>query len=191
MPAIVNPRRAAKNCGDVQFDGDYGRDTNENSCNVLQVRAENGSEAQPIVDLLPERTFDKRSRGRRHRDVRAKTIRISKLPRWELEVGRRLFPVLDHERPQTRSDCLDGPRPCPFVACRYHLYLDVARNGSIKLNFPDLEPWQLEPCCALDVADRGGTTLEQVAALMNMTRERVRQLEGPALEKLAPLLTER
>lgn len=30
-------------------------------------------------------------------------------------------------RPRTRGDCLTMPRPCPWVGCRHHLLLDVAR----------------------------------------------------------------
>ena len=41
---------------------------------------------------------------------------------------------------QTRAECVEGPRPCPYVSCKYHLYLDVQhRTGAIKLNFPDIE----------------------------------------------------
>jgi len=41
------------------------------------------------------------------------------------------------------------------VSCAYHLYLDVnATTGEIKLNFPELEIWELEHCCALDVMDK-------------------------------------
>jgi hypothetical protein len=48
-------------------------------------------------------------------------------------------------RPRTRGECRDAERPCPFVACKHHLYLDVnPETGSLKLNFPDLEPWELE-----------------------------------------------
>jgi hypothetical protein len=79
-------------------------------------------------------------------------------------------------------------RPCPFVSCKHHLYLDVsARTGAIKLNFPDLEVWEMTETCALDVADRGGTTLEEVGAIMNLTRERIRQVEVKGLAKLAAL----
>jgi hypothetical protein len=68
------------------------------------------------------------------------------------------------------------------------LYIDVsARTGAIKLNFPDLEVWELGESCALDVADRGGTTLEDVGAIMNLTRERIRQVEVKALAKLEAL----
>lgn len=86
--------------------------------------------------------------------------------------------------PATREECEHGERPCPYVSCKHHLYLDVSRKGSIKLNFPDLEPWELPYSCALDAAEAGGLALEQVARLMNVTRERVRQIEERALFQL-------
>jgi hypothetical protein len=89
----------------------------------------------------------------------------------------------DVERPKTRSDCINGERPCPFVSCRYHLYLDIVR-GSLKLNFPDKEVDELEETCALDVADRGGETLERSGHFINVTRERLRQIEDQAVQKL-------
>lgn len=91
----------------------------------------------------------------------------------------------DIERPQTRGECAQGPRPCPWVSCRFSLYLDSTPSGNFKLNFPDLEPWELKPSCALDVADAGGVTLEAVAAALNVTREMVRQIEVSALRKFA------
>jgi hypothetical protein len=76
-------------------------------------------------------------------------------------------------------------RPCPFVSCKYHLYIDVHPvRGSIKVNFPDREVWEMTESCALDVADRGGITLEEVGVIMNLTRERVRQLETLGLSKI-------
>lgn len=92
---------------------------------------------------------------------------------------------IDAQRPKLRSDCAKGPRPCLYVSCKHHLYLDVnPRTGSVKLNFPDKEIWELEETCALDVADRGGITLEEVGAIMNLTRERIRQVESRGLYKL-------
>jgi len=89
------------------------------------------------------------------------------------------------ERPRTRAECRNEMRPCPWVACKHHLYLDVnPRTGSIKLNFPDLEPWELEHTCALDVAEDGGHTLEEVGDITNLTRERIRQLELRGLLEL-------
>lgn len=88
-------------------------------------------------------------------------------------------------RPKVRGDCARGCRPCPWVACKYHLYLSVKPDsGTIVINFPDLQPWELKETCALDVADRGGITLEEVGEIANLTRERIRQIEVRGLLKL-------
>ena len=128
-------------------------------------------------------------RSRRKRAVRARTISVKRLSKKDLERAREpIDNTLFTDRPGLRSSCVGGPRPCPYVSCRYHLYLDVSRRtGSIKLNFPDLEVWELTVSCALDVADDGAATLEDVGAIMNVTRERIRQLEIDALARLAML----
>jgi hypothetical protein len=129
-----------------------------------------------------------RRRSRRKRAVRGRSICVKRLTKLEIEVGRLLFPVEEFDRPATRADCVHGERPCPFVSCAHHLYLDVfAKTGAIKLNFPDLEVWEMVDSCSLDVADRGGTTLEDAGAMMNLTRERIRQVEVGALAKLEAL----
>lgn len=93
--------------------------------------------------------------------------------------------IIEYDRPNARSDCREAKRPCLYVSCRYHLYLDVNPiTGSIKINFPDKEVWELEETCALDVAERGGITLEEVGDIMNLTRERIRQVEVSGLDKL-------
>jgi sigma-70-like protein len=129
-------------------------------------------------------------RGRR----RSKTMSRKEIAR-ELR-RQRAFGLIDPEldaiiqeieshRPQSRADCANGPRPCMFISCKHHLYLDVnPSTGSIKLNFPDMEVWELAETCALDVADRGGITLEEVGSIMNLTRERIRQVETRGLLKL-------
>jgi hypothetical protein len=144
-------------------------------------------ETEGATALAPAISREQR-RSRRKRDVRARTISVKRMTKRELEIGRLLYPESDYEKPSTRAECADGPRPCPYVSCKYHLYIDVsARTGAIKLNFPDLEVWDLGESCALDVADRGGTTLEDVGAIMNLTRERIRQVEVKALAKLEAL----
>lgn len=96
-----------------------------------------------------------------------------------------MLAIIDDDRPRTRSECCDGPRPCLYVSCRFHLYLDVNEaTGSIKLNFPDLEPWELPQSCALDIAEKGGLTLDEIGDLLNVTRERARQLETSGIDKL-------
>jgi Sigma-70, region 4 len=129
-------------------------------------------------------------RGRR----RSKTMSRKEIAR-ELR-RQRAFGLVDPEldavmremearRPRSRADCANGPRPCMFISCKHHLYLDVnPSTGSIKLNFPDKEVWEMTETCALDVADRGGITLEEVGTIMNLTRERIRQVETRGLSKL-------
>lgn len=126
-----------------------------------------------------------RGRRRRRRRVRARTIAVKRLTKEQLRIGRLLYPETDYWKPRSRSDCTCFERPCPYVSCKHHLYLDVnPTTGSIKLNFPDLEVWEMGETCALDVADRGGITLEEVGEIMNLTRERIRQVELRGLEKL-------
>jgi hypothetical protein len=128
--------------------------------------------------------------ARRPRRARSRSIRLLNVSRQEARraVERAAELEADMDRPHRRDECMDAPRPCPHVSCRHHLYLDVnPATGTIKLNFPDLEVWELGSSCALDVADAGGTAIEAVSALMNVTRERIRQIETQALTKLATL----
>jgi hypothetical protein len=122
---------------------------------------------------------------------RARSISIKRLSKRDLAHGALLYPAMpgvDYDRPKTRAECEGAERPCPFVSCKHHLYLDVnTKSGSVKLNFPDLEVEDLPETCALDVADRGGLTLEETGDVMNLTRERIRQVEIVALEKLKAL----
>ncbi len=117
---------------------------------------------------------------------RAKTVKAKPLTKEEREAYKPLIAEVERIRPRTRADCRNGIRPCPFVSCKYHLYLDVnPKNGHIKFNFPDKEVWELEESCALDVAEREhGITLEEVGIYMNLTRERVRQVEEAGLDKI-------
>ena len=117
---------------------------------------------------------------------RARTLSATKRLTRD-EKARSLLAVLppDVARPRTREDCENGPRPCPWVSCQHHLYLDVdPESGALKLNFPDLEPHQIPESCALDVADREGARLEDVAATFGFSRERARQLEVSSLARL-------
>ncbi len=134
---------------------------------------------------VPEVSQKVRRRTRRTRP-RSKTIAMKRMTRAELHAGALMYPpVLDIDRPQTRAECKNEARPCPWVACKHHLYLDInPETGSIKINFPELEPWELEHTCALDVAERGALTLEEIGLITNLTRERIRQVEVRGLMKL-------
>ena len=126
-----------------------------------------------------------RRRNRRRSRMRSKTIAPKRLTKEELRLKELLAPYRQIPRPKSRKECAGGIRPCPFVSCRHHLYLDVNQDkGSLKLNFPDLEVWEMPETCSLDVADRGGMTLEEVGEILNLTRERIRQVEVRGLLKL-------
>ena len=116
---------------------------------------------------------------------------------------------IDVQRPRVRGDCElpRGKRPCPYVACRFHLcgigvsFVGRVLVGDIVLT-DDATEAQVDAAidvmvervngspetCALDVVARrpDGSTLAEVAAPMRLTRERVRQVESKALRKLPP-----
>jgi len=151
---------------------------------IVELQTEEELEGETGTEVA-EASRKIRRRQRRRDRPRSRTIAMKRLTREEMRQGALLLPFMDYARPQTRSACACGERPCPFVSCKYHLYLDVnPETGSIKLNFPHLEVWEMNDTCALDVADRGGITLEEVGEIMNLTRERIRQVEVRGLLKL-------
>lgn len=122
---------------------------------------------------------------------RSKTLATRRLSSDELRETEEILRELAHMRPVRRSQCVDGPRPCPWVSCKFHLYLDInPESGSVKLNFPDLEVWEMAETCALDVADKGGITLEEIGGTLNLTRERIRQVEAAGMGKMKGELQE-
>jgi hypothetical protein len=133
-----------------------------------------------LVLVLPEDQpgYHRRPRAPRRVGVLVRSRVISRLR--VARPGEIDYP--DVPRPRTRGEC--PPHPCPWVSCRYHLYLDTTEAGGVKVNFPDKEPDEMGETCALNVADQGDHTLEEVGALLNLTRERVRQIEVIGLEKI-------
>jgi hypothetical protein len=87
-------------------------------------------------------------------------------------------------RPQTRGDCKDGPRPCPWVSCRYHLALDITDRGAAQLRHPNLEVWEVDETCALDVADRGCVTHVEIGRLTNVSMQAAQQTLDIALKRI-------
>ena len=69
-----------------------------------------------------------------------------------------------------------------WVSCRYHLGIEVTEHGRLVLCVP--EPTEMAEPCALRVASRGEKTLNQVGALLGVTRQRVEQLEHKAVRSL-------
>ena len=110
----------------------------------------------------------------------------------------------DVSRPRTRADCVGGPRPCPWFGCRYHLAVDVTDNGAlVVIGGPRLPAnptdRQLERfteaaiaraarfgSCALDKIERDpdGLTLRDIGETLEVSRERIRQIERKALRPL-------
>ncbi len=82
----------------------------------------------------------------------------------------------------TRGACRKLPGPCPHAMCRFNLTTERRDNRGAK-------PAQMQlpvvrEACALEAAERGGMTLEEIAIRLSLTRERVRQIELGALKKL-------
>jgi len=145
----------------------------------------------PTAEPEPEPDLDLEGRRGRRRSKTMSRKEIARDLRRQRALGvvdpelQQIIAEVDATRPRSRAECATAVRPCMFVSCKHHLYLDVnPATGSIKLNFPDKEIWEMAETCALDVADRGGITLEEVGSIMNLTRERIRQVETRGLLKL-------
>jgi hypothetical protein len=132
---------------------------------------------------------DHRERQRRAETPRAHTLAANRcrkrdLVRLRLENDREEAEHPPPQRPRTRGECVHGIRPCPYV-CPYSLLYEVTERGGLKVLHPDAhgdpDPDYDGPSCALDVADAGAHTLEEVAVALNISRERVRQLEDAGL----------
>lgn len=128
-------------------------------------------EGEPLEDMPPEQR------------------RLYQGPDGHPLTAREVLALYEHDRPRRRGDCLPGgrnaARPCPWVSCRWHLYLNVSfTTGAISCPHHGLELWEISETCALDVAERGGITLEEAGVLLNITRERVRQIEANGLAHL-------
>lgn len=109
-------------------------------------------------------------------------------------------------RPKTRAGCASRPRPCPWVSCRHHLGLEIMLGGGLKVvgtaaklhashqytqaqidTFTDRAARAMETMdqsCALDVAEAGELKLHEIGSIMDVVRERVRQIEQRAICKV-------
>lgn len=142
-------------------------------------------------------------RGRRgRRTQRAVTINVNRLSKREIERGFMEAPPAEttdlYDRPKTRGDCLAGgineARPCVWFSCAFHALVDVdTATGSIKINHVPADDSAealvdvlraMPYTCTLDLADEGGATLERAASVLGLVRERLRQLEVIALDKV-------
>ena len=131
---------------------------------------------------------------------RARTVSIKRMRTSQLRADE--ADTLQHtERPRTWGECQEralgtASRPCGYLRCKHNLLVDVdGRTGSYKVTWPHLtagaygDEYGAYPqhTCALRVAEQGGMTLEEIGSVMNLTRERVRQIETRALYALRSL----
>jgi hypothetical protein len=99
-------------------------------------------------------------------------------PEWEMRAG----------VPRTRGDCGNEPRPCRYVECRHHLWLRLKEEQpgnpqAGKQGETTFRPSTMQSC-ALDVADKGGASFDEIGELLGMDSTRGRQIAQAALEKL-------
>jgi len=175
---MSKPRRTrCRKCGydhhtQVCQAGDVSRLCNVDSCLSLAVET-SMSYCRPCIQAY-------------HRERDARRQRMRSLPDPISDAEAEL--IVQHEklsatkRPKDRGECKDACRPCPWYACRHHLGNVVGRQGSLSLSRVDID--YMKETCALDVADKGGNTLEGIGSILGITRERVRQIEAMALTQL-------
>lgn len=86
-------------------------------------------------------------------------------------------------RPQYRCECENVPRPCPFVGCKYNLFLDVRRNKIIE-NFESIEEMGMLSCVLDGIDEKGHMKLEEISKIYSLSRERIRQIIEHGLRRM-------
>jgi len=132
--------------------------------------------------------------------LKAKLLREFKITTFPKLTIEDIAGDIEDERPKKRCDCKDGPRPCPWVMCAWHMlwlvksptyYRDntagnsearAARHGTDEDIIALIE--SLPHSCVLDICDLGKAELEIIGKSIGTTRERVRQIEAKSLRKM-------
>lgn len=112
------------------------------------------------------------------------------LSRAEQAFGKLIVDDPPWSMPANDQECAGVTRTqsCPFVRCRHHLAVEVNEIGSLKINFPGWEIDDLGETCSLRAARRGPQTVEWVAEHLNLSAERVRQIEREAWRQIRRLI---
>jgi len=75
--------------------------------------------------------------------------------------------------PRTRAECGDGPRPCPWMRCKWHL----ASDSAIPVR-------EMTETCTLDVSEDGGVAMGDISDILGTTRQNIDIVITRALKKL-------
>jgi hypothetical protein len=89
--------------------------------------------------------------------------------------------------PGGREECRTGPRPCPYVRCKHHLWMRVGeeRQGSGNTSVGSTVEPVTWTTCALDVAESGPRSTREIAEWLGVSMRRVQQLIKAGIAKLA------
>ncbi len=80
---------------------------------------------------------------------------------------------MTQNRPQLRSQCIKGLRPCPWIGCTHHLFWGTRKIHNIS-DDQILDTIEGMPeTCTLDVAARGGLTEVEVAQVLGLSRQKI------------------
>lgn len=126
-------------------------------------------------------SVDLEAKPRRRRTAKLRVVAALQLaPDWKVEPG----------VPRTRAECVDGPRPCPRIACRHHLWLRLKEEQpgnpqAGKQGDTTFRPSTMQSC-SLDVAEKGAS-FEEIGNVLGMDSTRARQIAQAGLEKLKAL----
>ena len=92
-------------------------------------------------------------------------------------------------KPVTRQECKSSHRPCPWISCQFHMFWCVNQIDRILQYLPDHTiadiALSLSQTCVLDVTDTGEKTLEEIGDILQVSRERIRQIEEGAINKIS------
>jgi hypothetical protein len=99
--------------------------------------------------------------------------------------------------PVTRDECRNGSRPCPYVRCRYHLWIITAAerpgnpykgDGPSSTLRPGWMEWPTPDTCSLDIAESiepgEGLSRMQIGNVIGLAKTGVGLIESRGLEKL-------
>ncbi|MCB2188621.1 MAG: hypothetical protein KQJ78_19545 [Deltaproteobacteria bacterium] len=94
---------------------------------------------------------------------------------------------LPTRRPTRRAECFQGPRPCPWVGCRWHLAWEVTAVRKLLLAGDTTEAAQaiteLRHTCVMDLADTE-PGMAEIGRALGVSHQRVDQMINKIIAKL-------